>query len=85
MSEFIKNAFFAELTIFSSTNLLTITQLRCTSMTNQECKARPAFVNVNSDEHYFILLVLKKVNGVVVVTISMIHIQKCVFLMLSKT
>ena len=27
---------------------------------------------------YFILLVLKEVNAVVVVTISMIHMQKCV-------
>ena len=33
---------------------------------------------------YFILLVLKQVNAVVVVTISMIHMQKCEFLMLLK-
>ena len=34
---------------------------------------------------YVILLVLQQVNAVVVVTISMIHMQKCVFLMLRKS
>ena len=33
---------------------------------------------------YFILLVLKQVNAVVVVTITMIHMQKGAFLMLLK-
>ena len=33
---------------------------------------------------YFTLLVLKQVNAVVVKRISMIHMQKCVFLMLQK-
>ena len=33
---------------------------------------------------YFILSVLKQVNAVVVVTISMIRLQKYVFLMLQK-
>ena len=51
-------------------------------MTNQECKVRPEIVNVNSNEHEFYPLVLKQVNVVVVVTISMIHMQKFVFLML---
>ena len=54
----------------------------CISMTNQECKVRPEIVNVNRGELYFTLLVLKQVNAAVVVTISMIHMQKCVFLML---
>ena len=53
MFEFIKKAFFAGLTILSSGNLLTITPLRCISMTNQECKVRPEIVNVNSDEPVF--------------------------------
>ena len=39
-------------------------------MNNQECKVRP---------------VLKQVNAVVFVTISIIHMQNCVFLMLLKT
>ena len=53
MLGFIKKAFFAGLTILSSVNLLTITPLRCISMTNRECKARPEIVNVNSDEPVF--------------------------------
>ena len=32
---------------------LTLTPLRCISMTNQECKVRPKIVNVNSDEPVF--------------------------------
>ena len=51
-------------------------------MNNQECKVRPQIVNVNGDDPVFFLLVLKQVNAVVVVTISMIHMQNCVFLML---
>ena len=82
MFGFIKKALFVGLTILSSVNLLTVTALRCISMTNQECKVRPELINVNSDEPVFILLVLKQVNAVVVATISMIHMQKCVFLML---
>ena len=34
----IKKAFFAGLKILSSVNLLTITPLRCISITNPECK-----------------------------------------------
>ena len=37
----------------SSVNLLTVTLLRCISTTNQEFKARPEIVNVNSDEPVF--------------------------------
>ena len=53
-------------------------------MNNQECKIM-LIVNVNSDNLYFLLLVLKQANAVVVVIISMIHMQTCVFLMLLKT
>ena len=49
----LKKCFFAELKILSSVNLLTVTPLRCISMTNQECKVRPEIVNVNSDEPVF--------------------------------
>ena len=84
MFGFIKKMFFTELTILLSVNLLTTTLLRCISMANQECKVRLQIVNVNSDEpiFYFIRLVLKQVNAVVVVTTSMIHTQKRVFLLL---
>ena len=53
MFELIKKAFFAGLTILSSVNPLNLTQLKCVSMTNQECKVRPEIVNVNSDESVF--------------------------------
>ena len=49
----IKKVFFTGLTILSSVNLLTVTPLRCISMTNQECKLRPQIVNVNSDKPLF--------------------------------
>ena len=41
MFEFIEKAFFVGLTILSSVNLLTVTPLKCISMTNQEYKIRP--------------------------------------------
>ena len=63
----------------SSVNPLNATPFKSISVTNQECKVRPQIVNVNNDEP---VLVLKQVNEMVVVTISMIHMQKCVFLML---
>ena len=51
-------------------------------MNNQECKVRLEIINVNSDVPVFIILVLKEVSAAVVLTISMIHMQKRVFLML---
>ena len=59
MFGFIKKGFFAGLTILSSVNFLTITPLRCISMTNQECKVRPEIVNVNSNEPLFYPLSIK--------------------------
>ena len=58
----IKKAFFAGLKILSSVNLLTITPLRCISMTNPECKVRPQIVNVNSDETVFYPFSIKASN-----------------------
>ena len=65
-------------------NLSSINPLEFVSMNNQECKVRLEIDNVNSKELYFILLVLKLVNAVIVVTISTIYMQNCVFLMLLK-
>ena len=84
MFEFIKKVFFTGFEILSGANPLSAlisTPLKCVSMNNQECKVRPEIVNVKRDELYFILLVLKQVNAVVVLTISTIHTQKCLFLM----
>ena len=53
MFGFIKKVFFTGLTILPSVNLLTVTPLRCISMTNQECKLRPQIINVNSDKPLF--------------------------------
>ena len=62
--------------------LTSVNLLSCISMNNQECKVRPQIVNVNGNDPVFFLLVLKQVNAVVVATISIIHAQNCVFLML---
>ena len=82
MFGFIKKIFLTGLTVLSS--LVSTTSLSCISMNNKECKVRPKMLIVMLIvmSLYFILLVLKQVNAVVVVTISMIHMQKCVFLML---
>ena len=80
MFGFIKNCFFTGLAFLSTSTSVNL--LICISMNNQECKVRPHIVNLYGDDPVFFLLVLKQVNAVVVVTISMIHMQKCVFLML---
>ena len=75
---------FVSTMMFFGCNLSSVDPLECGSMNNQECKEKPEIVNVNSNEPVFILLVLKQVNAVVVVTILMISMQNCVFLMLLK-
>ena len=80
MFGFVKKVFFVGLTILSS--FTNANSLSCISMNNQECKTRPQVVNVNGAEPLFFHLVLKQLNVVVVVIISMNHMQKFVFLML---
>ena len=55
--------FFTGLTILS--NLASATSLRCISMNNQACKARPEIINVNSNEPLFYPFSIKmnKCNG----------------------
>ena len=54
---FVKKVFFVGLTILSSfTNAI---PLSCISMKNQECKARPQVVNVNSNNPIFYLFSIK--------------------------
>ena len=70
----LKNVFFIEslfLTSLAGTNSLSYI-----SMNNQACKVRPEIINVNSNDPVFYPFT------VVAVTISMIHMQKYVFLML---
>ena len=84
---FVKKVFSIGLTILSSfanANSLNAIPLSCISMNSQECKTRPQVVNVNGDEPVFfhLHLVLKQVNVVVAVIISIMRMQKCVYLML---
>ena len=80
MFVFIKKIFHIE-SLFLSI-LVSTTSLNCFSMKNQECKVRPEIINVNSNELYFILLVLKQINVAAVVITLIIHIQKYAFPML---
>ena len=70
--------------MFFSCNLSNVNPLKCVSMNNQECKIRPEIVNVNSNKPVSFTFSIKKVNAVVVVIISIIHMQSSVLLMLLK-
>ena len=73
--------FFAGLAFLSS--FTSVNSLSCISMNNRQCKVRPQIVLMLLVMSLcFSLLVLKQVNVVVVVIISMIHMWKCMFLML---
>ena len=59
---FVKKVVFTGLTILSSfTNAIPLntTTLCCSPMSNQECKARPEIVNVNSNNPIFYLFSVK--------------------------
>ena len=51
MFQFIKKAFFIELTILSG--FTNANSLSCISMNNQACKVRPQVINANGDEPVF--------------------------------
>ena len=51
MFALIKKWFFTGITFLSV--LASINPLKCISMTNQDCKLRPEFDNINSDEPTF--------------------------------
>ena len=82
MFRFVKKVIFTGLTVSSS--FTSVNSLSCISMNNQECKTRQQVVNVNGDEPMFFHLVLKQVNVVVVVIISIISMQTFLYLMLQK-
>ena len=76
---FVKKVFFIGLTILSGfTNANSLSSI---SMNNQQCKTRPQVVNVNGDEPVFFQSSIKtsKCSGSVI--ISIIRMQKFVFLM----
>ena len=76
MFKFTKRIFVSTLMFFG--RLSNVNPLEYVSMNNQECKVRPEIVNANSNELFFILLVLKQVCVVVVVTILMMSIPDIV-------
>ena len=82
MFRFIKKWFFIGSLFLSS--LVSTTLLSCISMNNQACKVRPEIFNVNSNEPVFYPFSIKTSKCRAVVIISMIHMQKYVFLMLQK-
>ena len=73
--------FFVAMTFFSC-NALSTTSLKCASMNNQDSRARPKIINVNSHEPLFYPYSIKVNNSGVVVMISMTHMQNYVFLTL---
>ena len=84
MFGFVKRIFVSAMMFFDC-NLSSVNPLECVSMNNQESKARPEIVNVNSKEPaFFSFLILVQVNAVVVAIISMTRMQNCVFLILLK-
>ena len=48
----VKKIFFAAMSIFGF-NISNVNSLECVSMNNQECKARPKIIAVNSNEPVF--------------------------------
>ena len=53
-------------------------------MNNQEFRVKPQIVNLNRDEPVFFPFSIKTSKSVVVATISIIHMENCVFLILLK-
>ena len=89
MFGFIKKIFLTGLSVLSS--LTSATSLSCISMNNEECKVRPEIINVNGNEPVFYPFSIKtsncsgscnNINDPYAKIISMVHMQKCVFLIL---
>ena len=83
MFGFLKRVFVPAM-IFLCCSLSNVNPLECISVNNEECQGSTEIVNVNSDEPVFFFLLLKQVYALVVVIISMIPMQNCVFLILLK-
>ena len=89
MFGFIKKIFLTGLSVLSS--LTSATSLSCISMNNEECKVRPEIINVNDNEPVFYPFSIKtsncsgscnNINDPYAKIISMVHMKKCVFLIL---
>ena len=57
MFKFIKQIFVSTLMFFGS--LSSVNPLKCVSMNNRECKVRPEFISVNSNEFLFYPFTIK--------------------------
>ena len=80
MFGFVKKVFFTGLRILS--NFTRANSFSGISMNNQECKTDYKLLMLMEMSLCFLHLVLKQVNVVVIIIISIIRIQKFVFLML---
>ena len=83
MFEFLKRVFVSAMMFFGC-SLSSVNLLKCVSMKNKKCNVRPEIVNGNSNEPVFFSFSIKQVNVLVVVTILMIPMQNCLFLMQLK-
>ena len=54
----IKKTFISAMTFFSF-NVFNVNSLECVSMNKQECKIRPEIISLNTNELFFILIILK--------------------------
>ena len=54
----IKKTFILAMTFFSF-NVFNVNSLECVSMNKQECKIRPEIISLNTNELFFILIILK--------------------------
>ena len=53
--------------------------IKCVSLNNRPCQARPTLVNINSDETHFYKSTLNVIKSGGIVTLSIIHILEFVF------
>ena len=83
MNGFIKQTFALAMLLFRC-NALDVNSLKCFSINNTQCKVRPEIININCNEPSFYPYSVKINKSSVVITMPMMHIQKCVFLMLLK-
>ena len=84
MFRFVKQIFVSAMMFFGC-NVSSVNSSKCILMNNQECKIRPEKIILPAMNLYFVPTALMYINAVVVVIISMIHMQNCVFLILLKT
>ena len=86
MFRFFKKVFVSAMMFFGC-NLSNANSLKWVSMSNQECKARPEIININSYEPSFCPYSVKitKCSGSCNNINNPYHMQKCVFLTLLKT